>query len=183
MADVYKKIRMKADFDIVRAADSDAQEMCDMFFRHISLHNEYISHGELQMGVGQGKIQNGSLTAFPSPHGPALWMKYILDKIRGGEKSAVFKASVAGAEMAGFCVVEITDDGAEPFGVVCDVLVNEECRCCGLGSALLDKGIAWLHAKGVSDIYLESGVNNKAAHEYFMRRGFVRISEIYKLGQ
>ncbi len=169
------------DFQIVKAAASDAQDMCDMFFRHISAHNEYISHGELQMGVGQGEGVDGRLVASPAPGGRAYWMKYILNKMECIDTSAVFKAVGPDSVIAGFCVVEITDDGADPFGTVCDVLVNPECRSRGLGTALLVKGIGWLHEKGIADIYLESGVNNDAAHKYFMRRGFVKVSEIYKL--
>lgn len=173
---------MIADYQIIKADTADAQEMCGMFFGHISAHNEYISHGELQMGVGQGRVVDGRLVASPAPDGRAYWMKYILNKMECSDVSAVFKAVGPDSVIAGFCVVEITDDGAEPFGMVCDVLVNPECRSRGLGTALLDKGIGWLHEKGVADIYLESGVNNGAAHEYFMRRGFVKVSEIYKLG-
>lgn len=173
-------IRMK-EYDVVAASAADADELCDIFMNHISAHNEYISHGEIQMGVGIGKMVDGRLVVSPSPDGRSFWMKYILGKIADREAAAVFKAVLATGETAGFCVVEITDDGAEPFGVVCDVLVREDCRRSGIGAALLDKGLTWLRDNGVKDIYLESGLDNIAAHEYFMRRGFVKVSEIYKL--
>lgn len=41
--------------------------------------------------------------------------------------------------------------------------------------------IDWLHSKGIRDIFLESGKDNHAAHCYFEKRGFVHVSEIYKL--
>ena len=34
---------------------------------------------------------------------------------------------------------------------------------------------------GIKDVYLESGLENHKAHEYFKSRGFVKVSEIYKL--
>ena len=54
-------------------------------------------------------------------------------------------------------------------------------RTGGIGTALLDAAISWLRSKGIKDIYLESGQNNHSAHEYFIRRGFRKVSEIYKL--
>ena len=48
-------------------------------------------------------------------------------------------------------------------------------------TALMENAIAWLHSMGVTEVYLESGLHNHAAHEYFMRRGFRKVSEIYKL--
>ena len=83
--------------------------------------------------------------------------------------------------LLGFCVTEIMEDGAEPFGMICDLLVRENCRCGGVGTALMENALAWLRSKGVKDVYLESGMHNHAAHEYFIRRGFRKVSEIYKL--
>jgi ribosomal protein S18 acetylase RimI-like enzyme len=61
------------------------------------------------------------------------------------------------------------------------VLVKETCRRGGVGTALLQAALGWFKERGIKDVYLESGLNNHAAHEYFMRRGFVKVSEIYKL--
>lgn len=169
-----------ADFEILRAVVEDEQALCDIFLKHITAHTEYISHGEIQMGVGEGHFEDGVLVAKPSPRAREFWMKYIHADITG-EDAAVFKAVSADGVIIGFCVAEIHEDGADPFGMVCDVLVDEDCRCGGVGSALLSSALAWFKEGGVKDVYLESGLNNHAAHEYFMRRGFVKVSEIYKL--
>ena len=87
----------------------------------------------------------------------------------------------ADGNLLGFCVTEIMEDGADPFGMICDLLVKEGSRCGGVGTALMENAIAWLHSMGVTEVYLESGLHNHAAHEYFMRRGFRKVSEIYKL--
>ena len=97
------------------------------------------------------------------------------------DDAAVFKAVSAEGEIIGFTVAEIQEDGAEPFGMVCDVLVDESRRQGGVGSALLSASLGWFKEMGIADVYLESGLKNHAAHEYFMRRGFVKVSEIYKL--
>ena len=41
-------------FEIIRATVEDEQTLCEMFLKHIAAHTEYISHGEIQMGVGEG---------------------------------------------------------------------------------------------------------------------------------
>lgn len=78
-------------------------------------------------------------------------------------------------------MTEITEDGAKPFGVICDVLVDESSRGAGTGSRLLETALEWLRGRGIGDVYLESGKNNTAAHEFFMHRGFVHVSDIFRL--
>ena len=169
-----------ADFNIMRASVEDEQVLCGIFLKHITAHPEYISHGEIQMGVGQGYFENGEFVTSPSPRADEYWMKYIHGDMTADD-AAVFKAVADDGVIIGFCVAEVHEDGADPFGMVCDVLVDEACRCCGVGSALLASALGWFKEMGISDVYLESGLNNHAAHEYFIRRGFVKVSEIYKL--
>ena len=168
---------MKIEFATVQ----DAPALADMFFSHLAAHPEYISHGEMQMGVGEGVIRDGVLVAQTAPDGRQKWMKYILLHIENEELARVWKAVSDQGEIVGFVVADIEDDGDAPFGMVCDVLVKEACRGCGAGEALLQTAIAWLRERGVSGIYLESGKNNHAAHRFFEKRGFTHISEIYKL--
>ena len=170
-----------ADYKILNASHDDASTMCDIFLAHISAHTEYISHGEIQMGVGTGYFKDGEFITGVAPEARAAWMKYITGNLADEEGAAVYKAVDADGTILGFCVTEIIEDGADPFAMVCDVLVKEDCRTKGVGSALLDAAIGWLHSKGIYEIYLESGLRNHAAHEYFMRRGFKKVSEIYKL--
>ena len=170
-----------ADFNIYKADYADASVLCDIFLDHISAHSEYISHGEIQMGVGVGHFEDGAFVTDVAPGAREAWMKYITGNLADAEGAAVYKAVDADGRILGFCVTEIMEDGADPFAMVCDVLVKEECRTKGVGTALLESAIEWLHSKGIYEIYLESSLRNHAAHEYFMRRGFRKVSEIYKL--
>ena len=169
-----------ADFKIMRASVEDEQALCRIFLNHITAHPEYISHGEIQMGVGEGYFDDGEFVTMPSPRAREYWMKYIHADMTADD-AAVFKAVSSEGDIIGFTVAEIQEDGADPFGMVCDVLVDEDRRCGGVGTALLQAALGWFREKGILDVYLESGLNNHAAHEYFMRRGFVKVSEIYKL--
>ena len=168
------------EFEIIRATVEDEQTLCKMFLKHITAHPEYISHGEIQMGVGEGEFEDGVLVARPSARAKECWMRYIHADMTADD-AAVFKAVTPDGEIIGFTVAEIQEDGADPFGMVCDVLVDESLRCSGVGTALLQAALGWFKEMGIVDVYLESGLNNHAAHEYFMRRGFAKVSEIYKL--
>ena len=164
--------------EIARPADAPA--LADLFMGHIAAHTEYISHGEIQMGVGEGVIQDGVLVARPAADGREKWMKYIHEHISDESFAQVWKA-VDGGRIVGFAVADIEKDGDAPFGMVCDVLVREDFRGKGAGEALLQTAIGWLRSRGIKDIYLESGKNNHAAHRFFEKRGFSHVSEIYKL--
>jgi len=166
--------------EILIAQLQDAEALADIFMNHISAHPEYISHGELQMGVGEGDVVKGALCARPAPDGRAKWLRYIKEHIEDESFAEVWKA-VEGEKIVGFAVADIEEDGDAPFGVVCDVLVSEECRGRGAGGALLRTAVSWLRSREVKDIYLESGKDNHAAHRFFERRGFAHVSEIYKM--
>ena len=114
-------------FEIQSANTGDENILCDIFLSHINTHKEYISHGEIQMGVGEGEFLDGVFMTRPAPDARENWLKYIHGNITENDRAAVYKA-VVGEDIAGFCVAEIMEDGAEPFGMVCDVLVRESFR-------------------------------------------------------
>lgn len=167
---------------ISKASFTDRERLADIFISHIDNHREYISHGEVQMGVGYVRTGKDGLTeVIPTENGREMWLKYIDEKLSSPEAAIVLKATI-GTEIAGFCVADIEEDGADPFGMVCDILVLDSHRGKGIGSALLNQALDWLRSKNVNGIYLESGKDNHAAHEFFRHKGFSKVSEIFKLG-
>ena len=163
------------------ALREDAEALADIFFSHLNASPSYISHGEMQMGVGTGRFIGGVLKTEVAPDGREKWMKYILTHIEDESFAEVWKAVDSQGKIVGFCVADIEEDGDEPFGMVCDVLVSPTFRGGGAGGALLNTAISWLRGRGIKDIYLESGKDNHAAHKFFEKRGFHHISEIFKL--
>ena len=167
---------------ILPAQLQDAPVLSDMFFAHLDADPSYISHGEMQMGVGTGCFtEEGTLLSAVAPDGREKWMRYILAHMTAPEEAAVWKAVDDDGTIVGFCVADIEEDGDAPFGVVCDVLVSPTFRGGGAGGALLSTAIGWLRGQGVRDIYLESGKDNHAAHRFFEKRGFHPVSSIFKL--
>ena len=167
---------------ISQASSADRERLADIFISHIDNHREYISHGEVQMGVGCVRTgEDGHTETVPAADARRMWLKYIDEKLSSPDIAVVLKA-VEGTEIVGFCVADIEEDGADPFGMVCDIIVLDSHRGKGIGSALLAEALDWLRSKNVNGIYLESGKDNHKAHEFFRHKGFSKVSEIFKLG-
>ena len=171
----------KTAINITPATAADAEVLADLFIGHITAHPEYISHGEIQMGVGEGYVQDDRLITRPAPDAREKWIRSLLSQMNDDSVSHVWKAVDDNGTLMGFCAAYIEEAGVAPFGMVGDILVNPQCRGGGVGNTLLQTAIDWLHSKGIRDIFLESGKDNHAAHCYFEKRGFVHVSEIYKL--
>lgn len=167
---------------VIREAELfDIDKLTSYFIDNLRRHPEYISHGEIQMGVGVATSDmSGAFKGQASPDAEMMWRKYITDKI-SSDDAVVYVAEADDRRWLGFTVVDIEEDGAAPFGMICDLLVFPENRTAGVGSALLKQGMAWLRDRGIKDVYLESGKDNHDAHHYFERRGFEHVSNIYKL--
>ena len=166
---------------IVSASAEDASALADLFIGHITAHPEYISHGEIQMGVGEGYVQDGLLITRPAPDAREKWMRSIVYQMSDDAVTHVWKAVDDKGTLMGFCAAYLEGEAHARFGMVGDILVNPQCRGGGVGNTLLQTAIDWLHSKGIRDIFLESGKDNHAAHYYFEKRGFVHVSNIYKL--
>lgn len=169
------------DFKIRKAVLADADRLQAAFMGHINVHPEYISHGEIQMGVGVAThTDEGAFAGRPAPNAAEMWHKYITEHLASDE-AAVFVAEDAEGQLLGFSVIDIEEDGADPFGMLCDLLVLPQSRTQGIGTALMQTDFAWFKEKGIKDIYLESGRENHNAHAFFEHHGFEHVSNIYKL--
>ena len=166
-----------------KARKNDITTMVEMFFKHLNTNKNYISHGELQMGIANDElvINEGAID---------LWKKYIEDHIEDTDSEVMVNEeqllsnsdSKKTTKIIGFYVLEINSDGAEPFGVICDMLVDEAYRGKGIGREIFEQALKWFELKNIKDIYLESGKNNHSAHEFFEKLGFKMVSHIFKLG-
>ena len=177
----YEMENQETPIKITPASAADAEALADLFVGHITEHPEYISHGEIQTGIGEVSVQDGSFVAHPTPDAREKWMKGLLEMLRNDALVGIWKAVDDQGTLMGFCIAYIEGDMDAPFGMVGDILVNPQCRGGGVGNTLLQTAIDWLRAKGIQDIFLESGKDNHNAHRYFEKRGFVHVSEMYKL--
>lgn len=75
--------------EIQLARRADAPALADLFLGHIAAHTEYISHGEIQMGVGEGVIRDGALEARPAADAREKWLRYIHAHLEDGTLAQV----------------------------------------------------------------------------------------------
>lgn len=160
----------------------DKDALADLFYAHLSENAEYVSHGEMQMGVGRLVFNGNEYVPRLDTDSRRLWLAYLEEHITS-DGMAVYKAEDSAGNLLGFCVLETDSDGGAPFGVLCDILVNADARGQGVGGRLFSAAEDWFMQRGLKDVYLESGKNNHNAHGFFMRRGFVKVSEVYYKGE
>lgn len=160
----------------------DKDALADLFYTHLSENAEYVSHGEMQMGVGRLVFNGNEYVPRLDTDSRRLWLAYLEEHITS-DGMAVYKAEDSAGNLLGFCVLETDSDGGAPFGVLCDILVNADARGQGVGGRLFSAAEDWFRQRGLKDVYLESGKNNHNAHGFFMRRGFVKVSEVYYKGE
>lgn len=170
------------EIHIKPATVSDKEALADMFYAHLSENVEYISHGEMQMGIGHLVFNGKEYVPQLDADTRHLWLTYIEEHMTA-EGMAVYKAEDSTGALLGFCVMETDSDGGAPFGVLCDILVNAEARGQGVGSRLFSAAEDWFKSRNLKDVYLESGKNNHNAHNFFIRRGFMKVSEVYYKGE
>ena len=135
-------------------------------------------HGEMQMGIAIGP---GLLNANATEN----WEKYITDKIQRmlSKQSANVLVYRTNSLIDAFCVLDVANDGDADFGIICDMLVKKEIRGNGMGKEMVNMSKIWFEKKKISDIYLESGLDNHTAHKFFQKNGFKPISQIFKLSK
>ncbi len=170
------------EIHIKPATVSDKEALADLFYAHLSENVEYISHGEMQMGIGHLVFNGEEYVPQLDADTRHLWLTYIEEHMTA-EGMAVYKAEDSTGALLGFCVMETDSDGGAPFGVLCDILVNAEARGQGVGSRLFSAAEDWFKSRNLKDVYLESGKNNHNAHNFFITRGFMKVSEVYYKGE
>lgn len=99
---------------------------------------------------------------------------YTEEMVRGmfNERAVVLKA-VEGDTVAGYAAAEVVIDSAE----VQNVVVAENMRRSGVGTALMKALMAECRQRGAEKIFLEVDENNVAAKSLYKKLGFVKISE------
>ena len=64
---------MNGDVNIVPAMPDDAGILADMFYANLNSHSGYISHGEVQMGVGKLSFDGEKYVPSVVPESRPLW--------------------------------------------------------------------------------------------------------------
>ena len=158
--------------DIREYTEKDKERVVEIFTRNLETYKNYISHGELQMGLTYDGLN--LVTDFKEK-----WTKY-LERHHNNPKSFVYVCE-DDATIVGFTILGIENDHDKDYGVVYDMLIVPEYRGKGAGGKILDFALELFKSKDITQCYLESGVDNHSAHAFFEKKGFEHVSNIYRL--
>jgi GNAT superfamily N-acetyltransferase len=86
-----------------------------------------------------------------------------------------------GDRIIGFCTVMIRDclwlQG--DVGYLCDLVVDQEHRGSGVGTALVERAVEIARERGCRRVELDSGFPRTAAHQFYERRGFEKRAFLF----
>ena len=91
----------------------------------------------------------------------------------------VFSAKRAG-DLLGLGLVSFFTNAPVPYAILEDIVVAEKDRDREIGNEMLEWAIAEAKSLGCVRMFLESGVNNQDAHEFFKRKSFSVCSIVMK---
>jgi GNAT superfamily N-acetyltransferase len=129
-------------------------------------HDAYISHSEVLCGRATHDLK---------------WACDILPQMRQEfndylshkKEFPVFEILLCG-EMIGFVILEI--DRKFKTAMLHDIMVKKDFQGKGAGTAALRQIEGYLKKKNIGMILLESGIQNKGAHDFLEKNGFTQIS-------
>jgi GNAT superfamily N-acetyltransferase len=142
-----------------------------------NLTPSYISHAELQGPRA------------PTPAGWAADIEQILeadllsridqplDALQGERTRLIVEGRAGNAEAAVF-LVSFNRSAPVPYTEIEDMMVAPAYRGHGIGHAFMDWISSESRARGIGRLFLESGITNEHAHEFFEEIGFHKISVV-----
>lgn len=140
-----------------------------------NLSTSYISHSELQYGRADA---------------PNKWSKDLPQTLAADIAAALstetstqhFRLATAfsGATLlaVAFISIDTEKETPHPFATLEDMVVSPAARGKGVGQTMLDWLSKELQAQGIQRLFLESGINNHAAHNFFERHDFKPVSVV-----
>src|SRR5262245_36727907 len=107
-------------------------------------------------------------------HPEAGYGRFLVSQL-GNPNSLVMVAETADA-VVGYIYADVESTNwmelRGPCGVVHDIYVDDRARRLGAGRELLRAGIAWIRAKGRTQVVLLTKTRNEHAHQLFKALGF-----------
>jgi GNAT superfamily N-acetyltransferase len=151
----------------------DIAEQVAAFFVDYA-ETSYISHSELQIGRAvtlhawaddvRARVHRLVLRAIATSP----------DALEGMRLATL----MCGGRLEGFAVVAFAGGAGKPYASLEDLLVIPDSRGHGLGKRFVEWISQECRARGMHRLYLESGVRNHRAHEFFGRQGFQQTSVV-----
>jgi ribosomal protein S18 acetylase RimI-like enzyme len=145
-------------------------EAARFFARVISADPGYISHGEIQTG----------LSADGKTWVPDLESRFLVEAAadQNGRSLAVARDARNAIVAAGAVRWNFETEDAR-FATLQDLAVEPALRSQGLGARMVEFVEREVRARNCAWLFLESGKDNRRAHEFFERAGFHEVSHVF----
>lgn len=147
----------------------DAEEAARFAAPLLAQQADYISHGEVQAG----RSPDGEGWA------PDLETQLAEEFATALDSGALLIARGKTGEIAGVVFLVFQDDGGGLFGVIEDVVIAPERRGGGLGKRLVAAAEETARQRGALWLWLESGLRNRRAHDFFEKLGYTPRSQVF----
>jgi GNAT superfamily N-acetyltransferase len=154
---------------------AQARRLARIFAQNIT--TSYISHSEVQgfRAISPGRWSDDIAQQLEAD--VVSRVSNPLDAQDDGQTTLAV-ALIVDAIETGVFLVTFARNSARPFAVLEDMVVLPAARSHGYGAQFLkwiDKECA---ARGISRMFLESGIENDHAHHFFEREGFQKVSVV-----
>ena len=156
------------DYQLGLLQPEDAGEAAQLFVENID--EAYISHGEMQIGRALS---------------PSEWAENLFDQVREEiieleSQSIVILPCCRNKEGKligwGICSLNMKFKYAE----LEDLIVKSDRRQQGIGKLLVESCEQYAKDHDITQIFLESGVLNYAAHSFFSKNGYKKCSYVFR---
>ncbi len=155
---------------------NEAPDLALFFVRNVS--PEYISHSELQgpRTDGLGKWNTGLVDIVRNQieHGVRSGTGIVSKDV----DSCPVLVARQDNQVIGLGMVSIFPRAPVPYAVIEDLVVDQKNRHAGIGQSLLEWIVDKTRAVGCERLFLESGIENESAHQFFKRYGFSTCSVV-----
>jgi len=153
----------KIKINIVKKV-SEAKTFVDFFIANTT--PVYISYGELQCKRAKS----------PTEWSDNLY-KVLLSEFKSAIKSTKYSLIKVelGSEIIAMALINFDKD----YAILEDGIVKQEYRSKGVGKEMLNYVEAYLKKKGIKKIFLESGIFNMKAHNFFEVNGYKVVSKVF----
>lgn len=143
------------------------EELADFMAGEIKGDASYISHGEVQTGL--------SLDA--KSWAPDVGARMREDFLDMEHRDVAYVRN--GGEVVAASIIWWVNGPRVSFAVIEDMAVKKSARSHGLGGALVAAIETEVKARGMRWLFLESGLHNERAHDFFEREGFDVVSKVF----
>lgn len=133
----------------------------------------YPSHSDVQVGIIPGQpLTEDNVT-------------YLREHCECHSKKRAYSGLVATSsdgKILGFVLMKKhSPGGAKPWGELSDIVLAPKQRSDGCGQLLLSRAVASFRKWGVEQVFLETGIDNKKAHRFFIGQGWKPVSHVMKI--